>query len=84
VTQALALQVALSVSTLSMSHAASSSFIVTMTELGGLNVQTSLMLGGLPAGVTPSLSNVNLRRLETKAERLRSPGVRPQRPERRY
>ena len=60
VTQALALQVALSVSTLSMSHAASSSFIVTMTELGGLNVQTSLMLGGLPAGVTPSLSNVNL------------------------
>jgi hypothetical protein len=60
VTQAQGLQLALSVPTLSMSHTASSSFIVTMTELGGLNVQTSLMLGGLPAGVAPSLSNVNL------------------------
>jgi hypothetical protein len=60
VTQAPALQLALSASTLSMSHTATGPVTVTMTELGGLNVPTTLTLSGLPVGVTPSLSSANL------------------------
>jgi uncharacterized membrane protein len=60
VIQAPALQLALSASTLSMTHTAADSITVTMTELGGLDVPTSLTFSGLPVGVTPTLSNVNL------------------------
>jgi hypothetical protein len=41
-----------------MSHAGSTSFTVSMTELGGLDIPTELTLAGLPNGVTPALSNV--------------------------
>ena len=58
VTQAPGLQLALSASSLSMTHTGTASVTVSMTELGGLNIPTTLMLAGLPAGVTPSLTNV--------------------------
>ena len=58
VTQGPALQLTLSSASLSMPHAGSTSVTVSMTELGGLNVPTSLTLAGLPSGVTAALSNV--------------------------
>jgi len=59
VSQAPALQLALSASTLSMTHTAAGSVTLTLTELGGLNVPTTLTVSGLPAGVTSSLGNVS-------------------------
>jgi pseudomonalisin len=59
VTQAAGLQLALTASTLSMTHTASAAVTVSMTELGGLDIPTALTLSGLPAGVTPSLSKVS-------------------------
>lgn len=59
VAQAAGLQLALSASSLSMTHTASGSVTVSMTELGGLNIPTTLTLSGLPAGVTPSLGSVS-------------------------
>jgi uncharacterized membrane protein len=53
-------QVALSVSSLSMTHTAAASVNVTMTNLGGLSAPMTLLLSGLPNGVTSSLSNVSL------------------------
>jgi len=58
VTQAPALELALSASSLSMLHTGTASFTVSLTELGGLDVPTTLTLAGLPAGITPSLTNV--------------------------
>jgi len=60
VTQAAGLQLALSVSSLAMTHTASGSVTVSMTELGGLDIPTTLTLSGLPAGVTPSLGKVSV------------------------
>jgi len=59
VTQGAALQLALSATSLSMARAGTASVTVSMTELGGLNVPTTLTLSGLPNGVTPALSKVN-------------------------
>jgi pseudomonalisin len=59
VTQAAGLQLALSASTLAMTHTASAAVTISMTELGGLNIPTTLTLSGLPAGVTPSLGSVS-------------------------
>jgi len=58
VTQGPGLQLVLSATSLSMPHAGSTSVTVSMTELGGLNIPTTLTLAGLPSGVTPVLSNV--------------------------
>jgi hypothetical protein len=58
VTQAPGLQLSLSAASLSMLHTGSTSVTVSMTELGGLDVPTTLTLAGLPAGVTPTLTNV--------------------------
>jgi uncharacterized membrane protein len=58
VTQPPGLQLALSASTLSMTHIGKGSITVYMTELGGLDVPTTLSLSGLPLGLTPALSQV--------------------------
>ena len=42
-----------------MTHTAAGSVTLTLTELGGLNVPTTLTVSGLPAGVTSSLGNVS-------------------------
>jgi pseudomonalisin len=60
VTQAAGLQLTLSASSIAMTHTASASVTVLLTELGGLNIPTTLTLSGLPAGVTPSLGNVSV------------------------
>jgi len=58
VTQAPALQLTLSAASLSMAHTGSASVTVSLTEVGGLDIPTMLTLAGLPAGVTPTLTNV--------------------------
>jgi uncharacterized membrane protein len=60
VVQAPALQLALSVATLSMSHTAAGSVALTMTELGGLNIPVNVTFSVLPVGVTSALSSVSI------------------------
>jgi subtilase family serine protease len=59
VTQAPAVQLTLSASTLSMVHTSAGAITLTVKASGGLIPEGSFMLGGLPAGITPSISNVN-------------------------
>ena len=59
VTQAPGLALSLSASALTMTHSGTGSFTVSVTELGGLDVPTTLTLSGLPAWVTPALTNVS-------------------------
>jgi pseudomonalisin len=58
VTQPPGLQLTLSTTLLSMPHTNAGSITVSMTELGGLNVPTTLTVSGIPAGVTAALSKV--------------------------
>jgi len=58
ITQAPGLQLALSASTVSITHTSAASIAVTIMELGGLSVPITVSLSGLPAGVTPSLGKV--------------------------
>jgi len=58
VTQPPGLQLSLSAPALTMTHTGSGSVTMTLTELGGINVPTSLTITGLPAGVTSSMSKV--------------------------
>jgi pseudomonalisin len=59
VTQAPALELTLSAATLSMTHTSTGSMTVSMTQLGGLDVPTTLSVTGLPSGVTAALSKVS-------------------------
>jgi uncharacterized membrane protein len=59
VTQTPGLQLTLSTTLLSMPHTNAGSITVSMTELGGLNVPTTLSVSGIPAGVTAALSKVS-------------------------
>jgi uncharacterized membrane protein len=59
VTQPPGLQLTLSAATLSMTHTSSGSITASMTQLGGLDVSTTLSVTGLPSGVTAALSKVS-------------------------
>ena len=59
VTQPAGVQLTLGVSALSMAHTSTGAITVKVTALGGLSPVGSFTLIGLPAGITPSLSNVN-------------------------
>ena len=59
VTQPPSVQMTLSASSLTMVHTSAGSISLTVKTLGGLSPVGSFMLSGLPAGITPSLSNIN-------------------------
>jgi pseudomonalisin len=58
VTQGPGIEISLSASAITMAHTGSGSVNVTLTELGGINVPTSLAITGQPAGVTFLMSGV--------------------------
>jgi len=58
VTQGPGLELSLSTSAIAMAHTGTGTVTVTLTELGGINVPTTLSITGQPAGVTYLMSNV--------------------------
>ena len=58
VTQGPGLELSLSTSAIAMAHTGTGTVTVTLTELGGINVPTTLSITGQPAGVTFLMSNV--------------------------
>jgi subtilase family serine protease len=59
VVQAPGVQLTLGASTLSMVHTGTGAIALTVKALGGLSPVGSFTLSGLPAGITPSMSNLN-------------------------